>query len=112
MTIATKSHATSFGTRLPILVGVLAGMVVWFVLGYLESPAFYSLSVWFFGETSPKQLFATPGYYCIHRTLLLLLCAAGGGIGVAYSQWPTVKSVLFLFGLLIVVAVFLSIFPR
>lgn len=98
--------------RLPILVGVLAGMIGWMVLGSLESPSFYRLSVLFFGETSPKTLFTIPGYYCIHRTLLLALCAIGGGVGVAMSSMRRLTAILFLCGILAVVAAFGAVSPR
>jgi hypothetical protein len=98
--------------RPPILVGVLAGMIGWILLASVESPSFYRLSVLVFNETSPKALFATPGYYCIHRTLLLALCAIGGGLGIALSSMRKRTAILFLFGILAVVTVFATIFPR
>ncbi|WP_442511694.1 hypothetical protein SH528x_003405 [Novipirellula sp. SH528] len=98
--------------RLPILVGVLGGMIGWILLASLESPSFYRLSVLIFDETSPNALFATAGYYCIHRTLLLVMCAIGGGIGISLSSMRMQTAILFLFGILVVVAVFASIFPR
>ncbi|MCL4207467.1 MAG: hypothetical protein KJ000_33710 [Pirellulaceae bacterium] len=98
--------------RLPILVGVLAGMIGWMLLASLESPSFYWLAVLIFGETSPKILFTIPGYYCIHRTLLLTLCAIGGGVGVAMSSVRRLTAILFLGGILAVVATFAAIFLR
>ena len=87
-------------------------MLTWFVVGSLESPAFYQLSVWIFDETNPKVLYATPGYYCIHRTILLVLCAVGGSIGIAFSRWRWTKAAAFLSGVLLVIALFAAVFPR
>ena len=98
--------------RLPILVGVLGGMVAWILLASLESPSFYRISVWIFDETSPKLLFATPGYYCIHRTILLTLCLVGGSIGIAFSSMRTRNAILFLCGVIAIVGTFAAIFPR
>ena len=98
--------------RLPILVGVLAGIISWFVLASLESPSFYGLGVLFFGQTSPKTLFITPGYYCIHRTLLIATCAIGGGVGVALSSMRLRTAVPFLLSILAVVSIFAALVPR
>src|SRR6187401_2987959 len=81
-------------TRLPILIGVLAGMLAWIVLASLETPSYHRLAAWIFEETSPKVLFATPGYYCIHRTILLVLCTVGGSIGIAFSGWRWKKGII------------------
>ena len=96
-------------TWLPILVGVLLGMVAWFVFAMLESPSFYRLTVWIFKETSPKVLFAMPAYYCVHRTLLLIMSGIGGFVGIAFSKWAHAKCMFFLMGTLIVIAVFATL---
>lgn len=108
----SSSNLAKRNARLPILVGVLGGIVAWILLASLESPSFYRISVWIFDETSPKLLFVTPGYYCIHRTILLALCIAGGGIGIAYSSMRKRYAILFLCGVVAIVAIFASIFPR
>ena len=102
----TRAHAARRTNRtwLPILAGVLLGMVVWCVLATLESPSFYRLTVWIFKETSPKRLFGVRAYYCVHRTLLLLMAGAGGSIGIVFSRWGYVKCVLFLIVTLILIA--------
>lgn len=92
---------------LPILVGVLGGMIGWLILTPLYDP----IGVWIFGATG-KVLWSTPGYYCIHRTALLGLCTVGGGIGVASSSMPKRHGVLFLATILAIVAVFAALFPR
>jgi hypothetical protein len=96
-------------TWFPILLGVLCGMIVFVLLAAIESPALYRLSVLIFNETSPKALFAIPAYYCIHRTVLLVLAAAGGLIGVLCSRWPKVRAVVFLLTILLVIAVLAAI---
>ena len=98
--------------RLPILVGVLAGMFGFIILASLESPSFSWLAVRIFGPTSHKTLFITPGYHCIHRTILLVLCAIGGGVGVAISSMRRRKAILFLIGILAVVALCAALGPR
>ncbi|MCE9528750.1 MAG: hypothetical protein K8R36_22110 [Planctomycetales bacterium] len=94
------------------MIGVLAGMLAWIVLASLESPSFYRLAVWIFDETSPKGLFDTPGYYWIHRTILLILCAVGGSIGIAFSGWRWKKGIIFLSVVLLAIAVVATVFPR
>jgi len=109
---SSGNSAPSSRTRLPILIGVLAGMLAWIVLASLESPSFYRLAVWIFDEASPKELFATPGYYWIHRTILFVLCAVGGSIGIAFSGWRWLKGIFFLSGVLLAVTIVAAIFPR
>ena len=103
------SFAGSRNTWFPILTGVLLGMVTWMVLAMLESPSFYRLTVLVFGETSPKALFAKPAYYCVHRTLLLILAAIGGLVGMRFSRWARKTSLLFLLATLLVVGAFATI---
>jgi hypothetical protein len=76
------------------------------LLASLESPAFYGLTVIIFGETSPKQLFVTPGYDFFQRSLLPVFAAVGGAIGVLFSRWRRTIAVLFLLGTLLVIAGF------
>jgi uncharacterized membrane protein len=106
----TATRLTTPGTsaRLPILVGVLTGMIVWEVVA--SSPAFDHLGELIFNKAR-KALFATPGFYCIHRTMLLALCFAGGSCGVFYSSMRRRNAILFLAGLIAVVAVFAALFP-
>jgi len=101
-----SGRARTNRTWFPILAGVLIGMLAWIFLTTLESPSFYRLTVLIFNETSPKALFVKPGYYCVHRTILLVLAAIGGSVGIAYSRWAYLKCLLFLFGTLVVIAVF------
>jgi hypothetical protein len=103
--VKPQKHRTWF----PILFGVLCGMIAWCLLGMIESPSFYRLTVWIFKETSPKALFAMPAYYCVHRTLLLAMAAVGGSVGVLFSHWHKGKSVLFLLATLCVIAVFAAL---
>jgi hypothetical protein len=95
-------------SRLPILVGVLGGMIGWIIL----APFYEQIGVGIFGGIGGKRLWATPGFYCIHRTALLVLCTVGGGIGVTHSSMSTKHGILFLVAVLAVVAVFAAIFPR
>jgi hypothetical protein len=108
----SSTDATFSHVRLPILIGVLAGMVSWLVLASLEYPSFYILAQWIFGDGDSKTLYVTPGYYCIHRTILLVLCGVGGSMGIAYSRGRTWAGILFLSGVLIIVGAFASVFPR
>jgi hypothetical protein len=96
-------------TWLPILAGVLLGTLAWCVLAMLETPSFYRITVWVFGETSPKRLFGMPGYFCVHRAILLLMAGAGGGIGIVFSRWAHARSVLFLILTLAVIAIFAAL---
>jgi hypothetical protein len=96
-------------TWLPILLGVLCGMIACLLLASLESPAFYHVTVWIFNETSPKRLFITPGYDCVQFAILLALAAIGGCIGVRFSRWRKETSFLFLLAILLVIAVFAAL---
>jgi hypothetical protein len=96
-------------TWLPIAFGVLCGMTAFALLAMLETPAFHRLSVLVFKESSPKAMFAMPGYYCVHRTLLLALAAGGGATGAVYSVWPRITRFLFLSAVLLLVTVFAAI---
>ena len=113
-----KSEAVPFqtirrsGRVFPILVGFLFGLACWVAWASVESPSFYSLGVLVFGDQSPKSLFATPGYYCLHRTLLLLLAVIGGIAGMAISRKWDREAILWLLGLVLVAAVFASLFPQ
>lgn len=93
-------------TWFPILAGVLLGIVMWLCLAALESPSFCRLTVWIFKETDPKNLYAIPAYYCVHRTLLLLFAVIGGSIGIRLSTWPIGKSALLLLSTIVVIAIF------
>jgi len=84
-------------------------MIACVLLGMLESPSFYRLTVWIFNETSAKKLFAMPAYYCVHRTLLLALAAVGGSVGILFSRWRKRTSFLFLLAILAVIAVFAAL---
>ena len=105
----SPDQLTNNRTRLPILLGVLAGMIVWFLLMMLEDHPFQSLTVWVFSQKSGKALFAMPGYYCVHRTVLLLLAAMGGAVGIYFSQWPRKRAIFFLLSCLLVVAIFAAL---
>ena len=95
--------------RLPILLGVFLGMFACILITpIVERP----LSELIFGVPPGKQAWATPGYYCIHRTILLTLSTAGGTIGVFVSPMRKRYSVGMLLALLVVVAIFASLFPR
>jgi hypothetical protein len=96
-------------TWFPILLGVLFGMISWWLLAMLEVPSFYRLTVWIFNEASPKALFAMPAYYCVHRTLLLALAAVGGSIGALFSRWRKRTAFLFLLATLLVIAAFAAL---
>jgi hypothetical protein len=80
-------------------------MVAWVLLAMLESPSFYRLTAWIFQQTSPKELFAMPAYYCVHRSLLLMLAGIGGAVGIAFSHWAYPRCFVFLSGTLIVIAI-------
>jgi len=103
--LVMRSNRTWF----PILLGVLCGMIAFNLLAMLESPAFYRITVWIFEETSPKALFAIPCYHWVHRTLLLLLAAIGGFVGVQLSRWRKSASYMFLLAILLVIAAFATL---
>jgi hypothetical protein len=96
-------------TWFPILLGALCGIIAFMMLAMFEAPSFYRIAVWLFKESSPKALFAMPAYYCIHRTILLVLAAVGGSIGVLFSQWRRRTSFIFLLVVLIVIAAFAAV---
>jgi hypothetical protein len=110
-TSSTSVRAHTRRTSFPILAGVLLGMVAWCVFANLESPSFYRLSVWILNETSPKALFAMPAYECLQRVLVLALAGIGGCVGIAFSNWPYTKCILFLSGILILMAVVATLVP-
>jgi len=72
--------------------------------GGFETPAFYRLSVVVFRETSPKALFATPGYRVLQDAILLAFFALGGSVGVLFSRWHKIKAILFLLATLLAIA--------
>jgi hypothetical protein len=109
---STDCYRGAYNSRVtwfPVLVGVLGGLIAFTALAMLETPAFYRLSALVFSEDSPKALFAKPGYYCIHRTILLVLAALGGVVGIRFSRWPRTHSSLFLLATLALLAVFAAI---
>lgn len=105
------SGQASGGTWLAILVGVLAGMFSWFLLSLLRNDWVSDLASWIFGEQVDYK--STPGYYYgVLRSVLLGLCTIGGSIGMAFSRWRKLKSVLFLSCVLLVMAAFLAFIPE
>lgn len=92
-------------TWFPILLGVLTGMFLWLILTFMETPSFYRLSILITGKTSPKELFSVPGYYWIHRSVLLILALIGGSFGVLYSRWPRKASLFFLSTILVLLGI-------
>ena len=96
-------------TWFPILLGVLCGMIAFVFLAMIESPSFYRLAVWIFHERSPYLLFETPSYYCVHRTILLVLSAVGGSVGVLFSRWRKRTAFMFLSATLAIIAVFAAV---
>ncbi len=108
-TVSATDGSVDRYSRVPILLGVFLGMVAWiFVVPIVERP----LSELIFGIPPGKQAWATHGYYCIHRTLLLLLSTVGGTIGVSLSSMRKRNAILMLAGLLAVITVFACLFPR
>lgn len=91
---------------LAIFVGILAGLCVWLSLSIMESPSFFSIAKLIFGDKAPKAMFGEPGYYWIHRSLVIFFAGVGGAIGCYFSRWPAKKSCPFLFGCMLVVAFF------
>ena len=96
-------------TWFPIALGTLLGMLVWVLLAMLEVPAFHWLSTMIYGEMGPKELFSQPGYYWIHRILLIGLAALGGLIGSAFSIWSWRISFTLLAVLILIVVIVASI---
>jgi hypothetical protein len=106
------NQPSSWGPRLPILAGVLAGMVLWIVLGSLESLPFRFLSSLLFGELGRKEYLWHTGNLWMLRLILITFCAVGGRIGMSFSTWPRRKSGVFLAAILLVVTIVATIFPR
>ena len=98
-----RSPATSF----PILLGVLLGMIGLFCVA--SSPFMDYIITLVFGGPPSKALFAHPAYYCVHRTILLLFCLAGGLAGAHWSAWRRRSSFMFLVAVLLVIAAFAAI---
>jgi predicted ABC-type exoprotein transport system permease subunit len=111
LTVPTASRqATQSNAWFPILVGVLAGMISWLLLLQLGHHWIRDLSIWIFNEPPDSKYSAE--YYSVLRTILLVLCATGGSIGIAFSRWRTKTCVLFLSGVLLIIAVFAAFLPN
>jgi hypothetical protein len=105
-----SKQPTQSKTWFPILVGVLAGMISWFLLPLLNHHWASDLGAWIFGE--PFDYKNTPAaYYFVLRSVLLALCTIGGSVGIAFSRWRTIIGILFLSCVLLVVGAFLAIMP-
>jgi len=91
-------------TWVPILVGVIGGFVACFVVAQFESPPFYSVTSRALGETSPKAMFIHPGYPWVMTAILICFAGAGGAIGIRYSKWRLMNSVIFLSAVLLAIA--------
>ncbi|MBN1910133.1 MAG: hypothetical protein JW818_10370 [Pirellulales bacterium] len=96
-------------TWFPILLGLLGGLIAFVLLATIESPSFYRLTALVFNETSPKALFAKPAYFCVHRTVLLMLAAIGATVGAWFSEWPKSRRFLFVLVALLIIGVFSAI---
>lgn len=95
------------GTWFPILLGVLLGMIGFILLA--SSPFMDYIITLVFGGPPSKALFAHPAYYCVHRTILMLFCLAGGVAGAHWSAWRRRSRFMFLVGVLLVIAAFAAI---
>lgn len=94
-------------TWLPILLGVLCGMIALCLLAKHEPAAFYRFTAWMFNEIPPRKLIEPRS---VHFALFMLtLAAIGGSIGVLFSRWPKRRSFLFLMATLVVIAVFAAL---
>jgi len=94
-------------TWLPILGGVLCGMIALCLLAKHEPPVFYRLTAWTINETPPVKMIEPRS---VHFTLFMLtLAAVGGSIGVLFSQWRRRTAILFLLAILVVIAVFAAL---
>jgi hypothetical protein len=92
------------GTWLPILLGVLCGILSLCGLAEHEPSVFWRLTAWMFNEEAPVKLIEPR---TIHFTLFMLaLAAVGGCIGVLFSRWPKRTACLFLAVTLAVIAGF------
>jgi len=91
-------------TWLPILGGVLCGMIALCLLSTHEPPFFYRLTAWAINEAPPAKMIEPR---TVHFTLFMLtLAAAGGSIGVLFSEWRKRTAFLFLLAILVVIAAF------
>jgi hypothetical protein len=101
-TTGVKSHRRC--TWLPILGGVLCGMIVLCLLAKHEPPIFYRLTAWTINETPPVKMIEPRS---VHFTLFMLtLAAVGGSVGVLFSEWRKGTAFLFLLVVLVAIAVF------
>jgi hypothetical protein len=91
-------------TWLPILGGVVGGMIVLCLLAEHEPAVFCRLTAWMFNEEPPVKMIEPRS---AHSTLFMLtLAAIGGSIGVLFSAWRKRTAFLFLSAILGVIAVF------
>jgi hypothetical protein len=91
-------------TWLPILGGVLCGMIVLCLFAKNEPSVFSRLTAWAINEAPPVKIIEPR---TVHFTLFMLtLAAIGGSIGVLYSEWRKRTAFLFLLAILVVIAVF------
>lgn len=91
-------------TWLPILSGVLCGMIVLCLFAKDEPPFFYHFTAWLFNEDSPAKIIEPR---TIHFSLYMLtLAGAGGIVGVLFSEWRRKKAILFLLAILVIIAAF------
>jgi hypothetical protein len=91
-------------TWLPILGGVLCGMIALCLFSTHEPPFFYHFTAWAINETPPVKMIEPRS---VHFTLFMLtLAAIGGSIGVLFSQWRKRIAFLFLLAILTVITVF------
>ena len=94
-------------TWLPILGGVLCGMIALCLLGRNEPPVFYHVTAWAINETPPVKMIEPRS---VHFTLFMLtLAAIGGSIGVLCSQWRKRTAFLFLLAILAIIAGFAAL---
>jgi hypothetical protein len=94
-------------TWLPILGGVLCGMIALYLFRTDEPPFFYHLTAWAINEAPPVKIIEP---HSVHYTLFMLtLPAIGGSIGVLFSQWRKRAALLFLLAILAVIAVFCAL---
>jgi hypothetical protein len=91
-------------TWLPILGGVLCGMIVLCLLSTHEPPFFYHITAWLFDEAPPAKIIEPRS---LHFALFMLTVAgAGGAVGVLFSEWRKRRAILFLLAILAVIAAF------
>lgn len=85
-------------TWFPILLGVVFGLIASCIFANHEPSVFWIFTGWLFNEKPPVKIIEPDS---LHFMLYILtLSAAGGFVGVFFSEWRARKAVLFLLAIL------------